>query len=40
MISFDNAKLKALKVLAPQMVDRDVTDIVKLFSFSSDKDKA
>ena len=40
MISFDDAKLKALKVLAPRMIDRDVTDIVKQFSFSSNKDKA
>ena len=40
MISFDNAKLKALKVLAPRMIDKDVTDIVKQFSFSSNKDKA
>ena len=40
MISFDDAKLKTLKVLAPRMIDRDVTDIVKQFSFSSNKDKA
>ena len=40
MISFDDAKLKALKVLAPRMIGRDVTDIVKQFSFSSNKDKA
>ena len=40
LISFDDAKLKALKVLAPRMIDRDVTDIVKQFSFSSNKDKA
>ena len=40
MISFDDAKLKALKVLAPRMIDRDVTDIVKQFSFSPNKDKA
>lgn len=40
MISFDDAKLNALKVLAPRMIDRDVTDIVKQFSFSSNKDKA
>lgn len=39
-ISFDDAKLKALKVLAPRMIDRDVTDIVKQFSFSSNNDKA
>ena len=39
-ISFDDAKLKALKVLAPRMIDSDVTDIVKQFSFSSNKDKA
>lgn len=44
MISFDDAKLKALKVLAPRLIiDTDVTevtDIVKQFSFSSKKDKA
>ena len=40
MIPFDDAKLKALKVLAPRMIDRDVTDIVKQFTFSSNKDKA
>ena len=44
MISFDDAKLKALKVLAPRLIiDTDVTEvteIVKQFSFSSNKDKA
>ena len=40
MIPFDDAKLKALKVLAPRMIGRDVTDIVKQFSFSSNKEKA
>ena len=44
MISFDDAKLNALKVLAPRLIiDTDVTevtDIVKQFSFSSKKDKA
>ena len=44
MISFDDAKLKALKVLAPRLIiDTDVTevtDIVKQYSFSSNKDKA
>ena len=44
MISFDDAKLNALKVLAPRLIiDTDVTevtDIVKQFSFSSNKDKA
>ena len=39
-ISFDDAKLKALKVLAPRMIGRDVTDIVKQITFSSNKDKA
>ena len=43
-ISFDDAKLKALKVLAPRLIiDTDVTEvteIVKQFSFSSKKDKA
>ena len=44
MISFDDAKQNALKVLAPRLIiDTDVTevtDIVKQFSFSSKKDKA
>ena len=40
MIPFDDAKLKALKVLAPRMIGRDVTDIVKQLTFSSNKDKA
>lgn len=40
MIPFDDAKLKALKVLATRMIGRDVTDIVKQFTFSSNKDKA
>ena len=40
MIPFDDVKLKALKVLAPRMIGRDVTDIVKQFTFSSNKDKA
>jgi hypothetical protein len=40
MISFDDAKLNALKVLAPRIIDKDVTEIVKQFSFSSSKDKA
>jgi hypothetical protein len=40
MIPFDDAKLKALKVLAPRMIGRDVTDIVKQFTFSYNKDKA
>ena len=44
MISFDDAKLKALKVLAPRLIIdtnvTEVTDIVKQFSFSSKKDKA
>lgn len=43
-ISFDDAKLKALKVLAPRLIIdtevTEVTDIVKQFSFSSNKDKA
>lgn len=40
MISFDEEKLKALKVLAPKIIDRDVTEVVKQFTFSSNKDKA
>ena len=40
MISFDEGKLKALKVLAPRIIDRDVTEVVKQFTFSSNKDKA
>ena len=40
MISFDEGKLKALKVLAPRIIDRDVAEVVKQFTFSSNKDKA
>ena len=40
MISFEEGKLKALKVLAPRIIDRDVTEVVKQFTFSSNKDKA
>ena len=40
MISFDDAKLNALKVLSPRIIDKDVTEIVKQFSFSSSKDEA
>ena len=40
MISFDEGKLKALKVLAPRIIDRDAAEVVKQFTFSSNKDKA
>ena len=40
MISFDDAKIEALKILAPRIIDKDVTEIVKQFSFSSSKNKA
>ena len=40
MISFDEGKLKALKVIAPRIIDRDVAEVVKQFTFSSNKDKA
>lgn len=40
MISFDEGKLKALKVIAPRIIDRDAAEVVKQFTFSSNKDKA
>ena len=40
MIPFDEGKLKALKVLAPRIIDRDAAEVVKQFTFSSNKDKA
>lgn len=40
MISFEEGKLKALKVLAPRIIDRDAAEVVKQFTFSSNKDKA
>ena len=38
--SFDNDKLEALKVLAPRIVDVNPKEILKQFTFSSNKDKA
>ena len=40
MFSFENDKLKALKVLHPRMLDIDAKPILKQFTFSSNKDKA
>lgn len=40
MISFENDKLEALKVLCPKLVDKDAKEILKQFSFSSNKDIA
>ena len=40
MISFENDKLEALKVLCLKLVDKDAKEILKQFSFSSNKDKA
>ena len=40
LFSFDNDKLEALKVLAPRIVDFNPKEIVKQFTFSSNKDKA
>ncbi len=40
LFSFDNDKLEALKVLAPRIVDFNPKEILKQFTFSSNKDKA
>lgn len=40
MFSFENDKLKALKVLHPRMLDIDAKPILKQFTFSDNKDKA
>ena len=40
MISFENDRLKALEVLAPRVLDINPSEILKQFSFSSNKDKA
>ena len=40
MISFESDRLKALKVRAPRVLDINPSEILKQFSFSSNKDKA
>ena len=40
MFSFEDDKLKALKVLHPRMLDIDAKPILKQFTFSDNKDKA
>ena len=40
MFSFEDDKLKALKVLHPRMLDIDTKPILKQFTFSDNKDKA
>ena len=41
LMSFDNDRVKALEIIAPRLVDmNNIDDIVKKFSFSSNKDKA
>ena len=40
MFSFEDDKLKVLKVLRPRMLDIDAKPILKQFSFSDTKDKA
>ena len=40
MLSFEDDKLKALKVLHPRMLDIDAKPILKQFTFSDNKDKA
>ena len=40
LFSFENDKLEALKVLAPRIVDVNLKEILKQFTFSSNKDKA
>ena len=40
MVSFDTAKLEALKVLSPRVLNIDAREIQKQFSFSSSKEEA
>ena len=41
LLSFDDDKLEALEVIVPRLVDmKNADDIIKKFSFSSNKDKA
>jgi hypothetical protein len=40
LLSFENDKLEALKVLAPRIVDFNPKEILKQFTFSSNKDEA
>lgn len=41
IFTFDDERLKALSMMAPHIVDpQNATDIYKLFSFDSDKEKA
>ena len=40
MISFETAKLEALKVLSPRVLNIDAREIQKQFSFSSNKEEA
>lgn len=39
--SFDDSKMKVLSMMAPRIVDlQNVTDIYRIFTFDSDKEKA
>lgn len=40
MISFDTAKLEALRVLSPRVLNIDAREIQKQFAFSSSKEEA
>ena len=40
MVSFDTAKLEALRVLSPRVLNIDAREIQKQFSFSSSKEEA
>ena len=40
MISFDTAKLEALRVLSPRVLNIDAKEIQKQFAFSSSKEEA
>ena len=40
MVSFDTAKLEALRVLSPRVLNKDVRKIQDQFSFSSSKEEA
>ena len=41
IFTFDDERLRALSMMAPHIVDpQNATDIYKLFTFDSDKEKA
>jgi len=41
IFSFDDSKMKVLSMMAPRIVDlQNATDIYRIFTFDSDKEKA